>query len=79
MDISIPKHIGDCDPMRLNSESPSDKELEAIKHIKYFGNEFFALLSKNNSPPCREMSIAKTKLEECVMWAVKGICNGEKS
>lgn len=25
------------------------------------------------SRPCRESSIAKTKLEECIMWAVKGI------
>ena len=27
------------------------------------------------SRPCRESSIAKTKLEECIMWAVKGITN----
>lgn len=25
------------------------------------------------APPSREMSLAKTKLEEAVMWAVKGL------
>lgn len=24
--------------------------------------------------PSRELALAKTKLEECVMWAVKGMC-----
>ena len=27
------------------------------------------------SRPCRESSLAATKLEECIMWAVKGITN----
>ena len=27
-------------------------------------------------PPGREASIAKTKIEEAVMWAVKGLTNG---
>ena len=26
--------------------------------------------------PCRELSLALTKLEECVMWANKAIANG---
>jgi hypothetical protein len=33
-----------------------------------------ALLQAIDAPrPGREMSLAKTRLEECVMWAIKGI------
>ena len=46
-----------------------------IEEIKEVGNDFYAMIhSLGNS---REMEIAKLKLEECVMWAVKGICNND--
>ena len=39
--------------------------------IKSLGFEFYNYL--DSLPPSRETSLAKTKIEEAVMWAVKGI------
>lgn len=39
--------------------------------VEDFGHTFIALIDKLGSK--REYSIAKTKIEEAVMWAVKGI------
>jgi hypothetical protein len=33
----------------------------------------FALLLREACPPGRELAVARTKLEECVMWANAGI------
>lgn len=57
--------------MRHQYKVLSDDEKVAMQIIKDKGLEFFNYLeSFTNS---RELSIAKTKLEECVMWAVKHI------
>lgn len=49
----------------------NDVEKAAMIEIKDKGLEFLTLLDK--SQPSREMSLAKTKIEEAVMWAVKSI------
>ena len=52
----------------------SEGEKAAMLRIKDLGLEF--IQSVNNCVPAgREASIAKTKVEEAVMWAVKGITN----
>lgn len=47
---------------------------EHVKELNDFKIVAEALLQViNHYQPSREMSLAKTKLEECVMWGVKGI------
>ena len=54
-------------PLRALNEA----ELANLHSVKSAGREFFDLVaSMGNS---REISLAKTKIEEAVMWAVKGI------
>jgi hypothetical protein len=50
----------------------TDKEKEAMVKVKDLGAEFLSALDAYCSQ-CRETSLAKTKVEEAVMWAVKGI------
>lgn len=49
----------------------SDEEKMAMKSIKDTGLAFHDMVSRLG--PSREVSIAKTKIEEAVMWAVKHI------
>lgn len=49
----------------------NDIEKQQILSIKDQGLNFLNLL--NQFQPSRELSLAKTKIEEAVMWAVKGI------
>lgn len=49
----------------------TDAEKASMKAIKDMGSDFLALVSA--LPIGRESSIAKTKIEEAVMWAVKGL------
>jgi hypothetical protein len=49
----------------------SEAEKISMQEIKDRGADFLSLLGF--MPPSREMSIAKTKIEEAVMWAVKGL------
>lgn len=51
----------------------NDLEKRQMLEIKDKGLEFLELLNK--AQPTREMSLAKTKIEEAVMWAVKSITN----
>lgn len=48
----------------------TDAEKATVQAIKDKGDEFLAILGAASS---REASIAKTKIEEAVMWAVKGV------
>jgi len=50
----------------------SDDEKNVMVAIKDLGAEFIALIDER-TPRGREASIAKTKIEEAVMWAVKGL------
>lgn len=54
-------------PLRALSEA----EIANLNAVKAGGREFFDLVA--SMPASREISLAKTKIEEAVMWAVKGI------
>jgi hypothetical protein len=57
--------------MRHEYRVLSDDEKVQMKTIKDMGMVFLTYL--DTLKPGRESSIAKTKMEEAVMWAVKGI------
>lgn len=50
---------------------PSVEELAQIASQRDIAQEWIDLI--NQLPQNRELSIAKTKIEEAVMWAVKGL------
>ena len=50
----------------------SDAEKAAMVRIKDFGLDFITAIDAC-VPHGRERSLAKTKVEEAVMWAVKGL------
>ena len=58
--------------MRHQYRALSDKEKAAMVRIKDHGAAFLTLIGEL-APAGREASIAKTKVEEAVMWAVKGL------
>lgn len=47
-----------------------DEEIDTISDIKIKAEKMYAIFEMR---PSREMAIAKTKLEEAVMWAVKAV------
>lgn len=49
----------------------SEEEKQTMLALKDKGAEFLQLVDKGGAS--RELSIAKTKIEEAVMWAVKHI------
>ena len=55
--------------------SELNKRLLKEKEIKEAGNDFYAML--HSLGDSREIEMAKLKLEECVMWAVNGVCNND--
>lgn len=57
--------------MRHEYKVLSDLEKVHMKDVKDKGLEFINLIDHMGSN--REYSIAKTKIEEAVMWAVKGL------
>lgn len=63
------------DVMSAEPRKLSLEELASIEEIKEVGNDFYAML--HSLGDSREIEMAKLKLEECVMWAVKGICNND--
>ncbi|HBF32690.1 hypothetical protein [Rhizobium sp.] len=57
--------------MRHQYRVLSDKEKELMSSVKSCGEELLTIISECGNS--RELSIAKTKTEEAVMWAVKHI------
>ena len=57
--------------MRHEYKVLSDDEKQAMQMIKDSGLAFHSLV--NELGESRELSLAKTKIEEAVMWAVKHI------
>ncbi len=50
----------------------SDEEKRGMVNLKDIGAAFLNAINLH-VPPGREASLAKTKVEEAVMWAVKGL------
>ncbi len=59
--------------MRHEYKVLSDDEKLAMQKIKDLGLEFHTYLHSLSKTGSRELSTAKTKIEEAVMWAVKHI------
>ena len=56
----------------LTNHTPTPERIKAIETVRQWADEY-ALVLDNYVPDSREKSLAKTKLEESVMWAVKAI------
>jgi len=59
------------DVFRSVQRELTDAEKATVSKLKDLAGELHELFSA--SAPGREIAVAKTKLEEAVMWAVKGI------
>lgn len=59
------------DVMRREPKTLTGNEVADLDFVKKAGNTLHAWLSELGDS--RELSVAKTKLEEAVMWAVKHI------
>jgi len=70
-----PQESSAPDVMNKNPKKLSKEQIKNIELIKNIGNGFYEMLDL--LPKNREMSLSKTKLEEAVMWAVKGVSNSD--
>lgn len=69
-DMGEPRPL-EANIMRHEYKTLTRDELDSINMVKNQGLAFYAIL--NGCKPGREISIAKTKIEEAVLWAVKGL------
>jgi hypothetical protein len=60
--------------MRHEYRALTEGEKKAMLRLKDLGLEFIQAV-EINVPQGREAALAKTKIEEAVMWAVKGLTN----
>ncbi len=60
-------------PMRHAYRVLSDEEKRLVGVLKDHGAAFLATLESVPGEVSRELSIARTKIEEAVMWAVKHV------
>ena len=51
----------------------SENERRAMAAVRLKGEEFIHLVDDFAGGPKREYALAKTKIEEAVMWAIKGL------
>jgi hypothetical protein len=58
--------------MRQHYRQLSDDEQVLMRRVKLLGEDLYQEIDREISPG-REASLAKTKVEEAVMWAVKAI------
>lgn len=63
--------VTDKDVMRGEYRVLSEAEKEQMRTIKDLGRAFYEMIEAMGSS--RELSIAKTKIEEAVMWAAKHV------
>jgi hypothetical protein len=59
--------------MRHEYRVLTDAEKTQMQNIKDEGLKFWQMVASLSPAPCRETSLAQTKIEEAVMWAVKAI------
>lgn len=59
--------------MRQENRALTDEEYIQVRQIKDKGLAFYELLDGLQTGPSRELALAKTKIEEAVMWATKAI------
>ncbi len=64
------------DVMRRVPQNLTSEQKEQMDTVKAMGEEFYGYVDRLGWN--RELSVAKTKIEEAVMWATKGI-TGEKN
>ncbi|WP_417726183.1 hypothetical protein [Roseovarius sp.] len=57
-------------PLRHAYRTLSDSEKAKVEAIKDMGQRFLGEIAANQG---REFALARTKIEEAVMWAVKGV------
>jgi hypothetical protein len=62
----------DPNAMRHQYRVLTEQEKTAMTIIKDKGLEFLRIID-DWAPPGREASLAKTKIEEAVMWGIKGL------
>jgi hypothetical protein len=62
----------DPNAMRHQYRVLTEQEKTAMTIIKDKGLEFLRIID-DWAPPGREASLAKTRIEEAVMWAVRGL------
>lgn len=60
---------------RLSTRSLNKDEVTDANVIRSIASDLLASI-EGKCPPSHERSLAVTKLEECVMWAVKSIASG---
>lgn len=65
------------DVMRKESVELTDEQTEQIRGIKDFGEDLWKFL--DGIGESRELSLAKTRVEEAVMWATKFVTRKVKS
>lgn len=56
----------------FTNHKPTEEQIEAIENIRYYADVLCSAID-SLTPHSREASLAKTHLEETVMWAVKSI------
>jgi hypothetical protein len=61
--------VNNSDAVRHNYRVLTDEEKKQVAAIKNLGEEFLSLCDVIGSS--RELSVAKTNIEQAVMWAVK--------
>ncbi len=61
------------DYMHFLPRELSEEDKANIQTIKVLGNHLYKFINNLDLEDYREISLANTKLEEAVMWAVKGI------
>ena len=61
----------------LTNQKPNEEQIERIENLRY-SCMIMADEINDKCPDSREKSLAITKLEECLMWAVKSIVLEEK-
>lgn len=53
----------------------SNNELRAMSAVRLKGEEFIHLVDGFSGVPKREYELAKTRIEEAVMWAIQGVAS----